>query len=307
MSSVASDRTDRTAPRIALFVGGAHKAGTTALYQALAQHPELAGHAQPELTFFVDDEQYRLGFASRAWRRYLPRALGPRRFVAKHVKLFYRRAALERLRAAAPEARLVLLLRHPVERAYSAFWHARAHGREELSSFEAALAAEDARVGAGREPWHDICYVRNGLYAEPLSDAFDVFGRERVHVHLTEDVPARALELVRALYELLGVDSGFRPDLERGANRARAPRSPGLARLMGSVFDSRAPAKRALRACVPDRVALLLRQELARWNSRPLAVPPMDDETRAALAARFRASNERVQALLGRDLSHWEV
>jgi hypothetical protein len=294
-----------SAARIALFIGGAHKAGTTALYQALVQHPELAGHAQPELAFFVEDEGFRQGFDSRAWRRYLPRAPGTRRFVAKHVKLFYRRAALERLRAFSPEAHLVLLLRHPVERAYSAYWHARAHGREELASFEAALAAEDARVRAGRAPWHDTCYVRNGAYAQPLRDAFEVFGRERVHVHLLEDVHARALELVRGFYALLGVDAGFRPDLERGANRARAARSSRLARLMGSVFDSRAPAKRALRACVPDRVALVLRQELARWNSRALTVPPMADETRATLAARFRTSNEQVQALLGRDLSHW--
>ncbi len=298
-------------PELALFIGGAHKAGTTALYQALVQHPALAGHAQSELTFFVEDEEYRQGFESRAWLRYLPRCLprdvGARRFVGKHVKLFYRRAALERLRAFSPAAQLVLLLRQPVERAHSAYWHARAHGREELTSFEAALAAEDERVRAGRAPWHDTCYVRNGSYAEPLAQAFEVFGRERVHVHLLEDLHARPLEVVRALYGLLGVDASFRPDLERGANRAHAARSPRLARLMGRVFDSRARAKRALRACVPERVALALRQELVRWNSRPQDVPPMQAETRAELLGRFRASNARVAELLGRDLAHWEA
>lgn len=292
---------------IALFIGGAHKAGTTALYQALLQHPALAGHAQSELSFFVEDEEYRQGCESRAWRRYLPRARGTRRFVAKHVKLCYRRAALERLRAFSPEAQLVLLLRQPVERAHSAYWHARAHGREELPSFAAALAAEDERVRAGRVPWHDTCYLRNGTYAGPLADAFAVFGRERVHVHLLEDLQARPLELVRALYGALGVDAGFRPDLERGANRARAARSPRLARLMGHVFDSRSRAKRALRACVPDGVAVALRQELVRWNSRRFTLPPLAPETRAALLERFRASNARVAELLGRDLAHWEA
>ena len=291
---------------LALFIGGAHKAGTTALFQALVQHPELVGHAQSELTFFVEDEQYGDGFESRTWRRYLPRTSGARRFVGKHVKLCYRRAALERLRAHSPAVRLVLLLRHPVERAHSAFWHARAHGREELQSFEAALAAEDARVRAGRLPWHDTCYVRNGLYDGPLADAIEVFGRERVHVHLSEDLRARPLELVRSLHALLEVDPTFRPDLERGANRASAARSQGLARLMGRVFDSRSRAKRALRACVPERVAVALRQELVRWNARPLEVPAMEPDTRARLLARFRDSNARVAEMLGRDLSRWE-
>lgn len=293
-------------PEIALFVGGAHKAGTTALYQALVQHPELAGHAQSELTFFVEDEEYGRGFASRTWRRYLPGEDVERRFVAKHVKLVYRRAALERLRAHSPEAWLVLLLRHPVERAHSAFWHARAHGREELASFEAGLAAEDERLRAGRAPWHDTCYVRNGLYAGPLADALAVFGRERLLVHLAEDLRARPRELLRGLYERLGVDRAFAPDLERGANRARSARSPRLARLMGRVFDSRAPAKRAVRACLPDRVAIGLRQGLVRWNSRPLSVPEMEESTRARLLARFRESNARVAQFLGRDLAHWD-
>jgi len=293
-------------PTLALFVGGAHKAGTTALFQALVQHPDLAGHAQPELTFFVEDEQHREGFESRTWRRYLPPALGAGRFVGKHVKLCYRRAALERLRAHSPRAELVLLLRHPVERAHSAFWHARAHGREELESFEAALVAEDERVRTGRVPWHDTCYVRNGLYAGPLADALEVFGRERVHVHLSEELRARPLELVRRLYALAGVDASFRPDLERGANRARGARSPGLARLMGRAFDSRAPAKRAVRALVPERVAFALREGLVRWNTRPLDVPEMLPATRAALLARFRDSNARVAELLGRDLAGWE-
>jgi hypothetical protein len=294
------------ADEIALFVGGAHKSGTTALYRALVQHPALAGHAQSELSFFVEDEEYRQGFDSRAWRRYWPRASGARRFVAKHVKLFYRREALERLRACAPAAELVLLLRHPVERAHSAYWHARAHGREELASFEAALAAEEERVRAGRAPWHDTCYVRNGLYAGPLADAFDVFGRERVHVHLTEDLRARPLALVREIFVRLGVDPDFRPDLERGANRARVARSPRLARLMGRVFDGRSRTKRALRACVPDRVAVVLRADLVRWNTRPLVPPPLAAETRAALLGGFRAANARVAELLGRDLGQWE-
>jgi hypothetical protein len=289
----------------ALFVGGGHKCGTTALYRALADHPGLAGHAQSELSFFVEDAEYRRGFAARAWRRYLPRPGRP--FVAKHAKLCYRREALERLSAFAPEVQLVLLLRHPVERARSAFWHARAHGREDLARLEDALAAEPVRRAAGRAPWHDTAYLRNGEYARAVADAFEVFGRERVRVILLEDLRTRPLEVVRALYELLGVDPGFVPDLSRGANRARAARSPRLTRLLGRVFDAGGPAKRSLRALVPERAALALRHGLVRWSTRPFAAPELAGATRARLLAHFRAPNRRLARLLARDLAAWEA
>jgi len=295
-----------SAPPLALVIGGAHKAGTTALFQGLAQHPALVGHPQSELSFFVEDEEYRQGFDSRAWRRYWPEPEAGRARVAKHVKLLYRREALERLRAHAPETRLVFVLRHPVERARSAFWHARAHGREELTTLEAGLAAEDARVAAGRVPWHDTCYVRNGLYAQPLEAAWELFGRAAVRVWLLEDLQARPDALLAELYAWLGLEPGFVPDLERGANRARRARSPALARLAGRVFDSRAPLKRALRACLPDGLALRLRHGFLRWNTRAEATPPLAPETRASLLERFRAPNARLAELLGRDLGAWE-
>jgi hypothetical protein len=294
-----------SAREIALFVAGAHKAGTTALYRALAQHPGLASHAQSELSVFVQDDEFARGLA-RAERRYFPRAGDRRPFVAKHVKLAQRRVALERLHAHSPGVHLVLVLRHPVERAYSAFWHARAHGREELAGFEQALAAEEPRIAAGRAPWHDTAYVRNGLFAAALTDAFELFGRERVHVFLSDELRVRGPELVRELYRELGVDPSVEPDLERGANRATAPRSAVLARWMGRAFDGTSPAKRALRALLSERVALGLRHGLVRWNTRPFAPPPLAAATRAALLARFRESNARVAALLGRDLAHWE-
>ncbi len=290
---------------LALFIGGAHKAGTTALFRRLCQHPELAGHAQSELTFFVEDEEYAHGFSSRAWRRYWPADLGARRFVGKHVKLMYRREALERLRAHAPDVHLVLLLRHPVERAYSAYWHARSLGRERLSSFEQALASETDRLRAGLARWHDTAYVHNGLYAEHLEQVFALLRRPQIHIFLLEELRERALELCRSLFVALGVDPGFSPAPPGRENRATRARSEPLARGLSAFFECRAPWRRALRAAVPDRIAVRLRELAVELNSRPLAVPPMDPRTRAELLERFREPNARLARLIGRDLSAW--
>lgn len=295
------------AVRPALFIGGAHKAGTTALFQALAQHPGLCAHAASELTFFVEDGEHAQGYGSRAWLRHVPPEAEARPFVAKHVKLMYRRVALERLAAEAPGVELVLVLRDPVERARSAYWHARSHGREELASFEAALAAEEERVAAGRAPWHDTAYFRNGCYADPVRAAREVLGAERVTVLFLEELRASFETRVAELYARLGVEPSFRPDRARGANRATRARSEPLARALARVFDSRGPWKRALRRCVPDGLAVRLRHGLLRVNTREAENPPLAPGTRAALGARYRAPNRELCALLGRALPPgWE-
>jgi len=294
------------AVRPALFIGGAHKAGTTALFQALAQHPGLCAHEASELTFFVEDGEHAQGFGSRAWLRHVPPEAGTRPFVAKHVKLMYRRVALERLAAAAPEVRLVLVLRDPIERARSAYWHARSHGREELPSFEAALAAEEGRLSAGRVPWHDTAYFQNGCYAGPVRTAREVLGGERVDVWFLEELRAAFETRVGELYARLGVEPDFRPDRRRGANRATRARSEPLARALARVFDSRGRWKRALRRCVPDGLAVRLRHGLLRWNTREAEAPPLLPDTVASLRARYRAPNQELAAVLGRGLpSSW--
>jgi len=289
---------------IALFIGGAHKAGTTALLSGLAQHPGLARHPQSELSFFVEDEEYRQGFESRAWRRYLPEGLERRGFVAKHVKLLYRRQAVERLQGHSPRTLLVFLLRHPVERARSAYWHARAQGREDLESLEAALEAEPARLAAGMPPWHDRAYVQNGLYARHLEGVLEVFPHEQVRLLLIDELRTDFVGVCRGLCTSLGLEADFTP-VPSGANRARRARSPRLARGLSRLFESRAPWKRGLRAALPDRLALELRGALVRWNSRPFEPPAVDPGTRARLLERFAADTARLEGLLGRELPAW--
>ena len=295
----------RSRAGIALLVAGAHKAGTTALYRWLCEHPALAGHAQPELAFFVDDAEFARG--DDAYRRYgPPDGVRDRRpFVAKHVKLMYAPAAAERLCAHSPEARVVVLLRHPVERAHSAYWHARARGRETLASFEAALDAEERRLADGMAPWHDTAYVRNGLYMEALERLEQVFPRERLRVFLDQDLAARPRELCATLFADLGVDPGFAPAVERTHNRGRAARSPGLARALEGLRSRRAGLGR-LRAFVPQAVRWRVAERLHAWNALPLERPPLAPATRARLLERFAPGNAALARHLDRDLSAWE-
>jgi Sulfotransferase family len=200
------------------FVIGAPKAGTTALHAALAQHPGLFLSTVKEPKFFLCDDRPPQtkggpGDAHSAqewvWQRDRYEAL----FADARVGVprgestpFYLAdvAAQHRIRRANPEARLIAVLRDPVDRAHSNWTHLWSDGLEPLPEFMAAMAAEDDRVRDGWAPfWH---YRRLGLYGAQLDHLYSLFPREQVlllrYRDLVED-PVGSLERVTGF---LGVD-----------------------------------------------------------------------------------------------------
>ncbi|HVS85448.1 MAG TPA: sulfotransferase domain-containing protein [Gaiellaceae bacterium] len=171
------------------LVIGAQRAGTSSLYNALVRHPLVVRAAVKEVQYFSlfsekGDGWYRAHFPLRARLR-----AGQRTGEATPYYLFHPRAA-ERAAAVVPEARLVVLLRDPVERAISQYHFQRRLGFEPLETFEAALDAEEERLApelprvldepgfAGFAHQH-FSYVSRGEYAEQLERWFAVFPRER--------------------------------------------------------------------------------------------------------------------------------
>jgi Sulfotransferase domain len=202
--------TARWRPLPDFLVIGAQKGGTTALYAYLRWHPGITGPSWKEVSFF--DRHWWRG---EAWYRgQFP--LRPRgRLVgeASPSYLFHPLAA-ERARALVPEAKLIALLRDPVERAYSQYQHEVALGREPLS-FEDALAAEGDRTRGEVErllddprafsrAWWDHTYAARGLYAEQLERWLAAFPREQLLVVATEELAERPAEVYASVLEFLG-------------------------------------------------------------------------------------------------------
>ena len=175
---------------------GAQKAGTTALYAYLRRHPGITGPSWKEVSFF--DRHYSRG---EAWYRgnfpNVVRARGKLVGEASPSYVFHPLGA-ERVRALVPEARLVALVRNPVDRALSHYHHEVALGREPLS-FEEALDAEDERLCGEEErlvadpayfsrAWWSHAYKARGRYAEQLDRWLAVFPREQLLVVPSEDL-----------------------------------------------------------------------------------------------------------------------
>jgi hypothetical protein len=176
------------------FVVGVPKGGTTALHALLAQHPGLFLSPVKEPKFYLCDGrppprsgQRGPGDAHSArewmWRRGDYEALfdgAPPGLLKGESTPFYLydRSAHARMAADVPNAKIVAMLRDPVDRAYSNWNHLRSDGLETIPTFLGALAAEDERVARGWAPfWH---YRRLGRYAEQLRSLFDHYPREQV-------------------------------------------------------------------------------------------------------------------------------
>lgn len=291
------------------LVIGAGKSGTTALHRYLKEHPEIYMSHPKELRFFPfenqrpvfrgpmpDDgnastiittiEDYRACFAAGADY--------PARGESSPLYLYYPRSA-ERIRHHIPDAKLIAILRHPADRAYSQFLAKKRDGHE-LLSFGEALDAEEQRIADG---WSHYWYYRpKGFYAAQLKRYFDLFPREQLKIYLYEDYLADPVGLVQDLFRFLNVDDTFVPDMSVRHNESRIPRSRALQVFLTepgrikNLFKPLAPAGWSRR--IGDR---LRRQNLAK--------PPFPKEMRRQLTEDYREDIIRLQDMLQRDLSHW--
>jgi Sulfotransferase domain len=190
---------------------GAQKAGTTALYAYLRWHPQITGPSWKEVSYF--DRHY--GRGGRWYRGHFPARSRGRVVGEASPGYLFHPLAPQRVAETVPDAKLIALLRDPVDRALSHYHHEVALGREPLS-FEDAVAAEPERTRGeeerlAREPghwspaWWDHTYLARGRYAEQLERWLAVFPREQLLVLASEELAADPSAVYASVLEFLGV------------------------------------------------------------------------------------------------------
>jgi len=227
------------------LVLGAQKAGTTALYEYLRRHPQITGPSWKEVSFF--DRHWARG---ESWYRgnfpNLARTRGKLVGEASPSYVFHPLAP-ERVQELVPEARLIVLVRNPVDRALSQYTHEVALGREPLP-FEEALDAEEERLRGEQErmvsdpsyfsrEWWSHTYKARGRYAEQLERWLAVFPREQLLVLPSDDLgsdPARAHAQV---LEFLGASSQRLDAYPRVYEREYEPMQPETRERLAAEFE----------------------------------------------------------------------
>lgn len=276
------------------FVGiGAMRCGTSWLYAQLRSHPEVFMSQPKELNFFSDEYARGLDWYERHFpapgeaTRY--RAIGeitPTYLSSPHVP--------ERLRADVPRAKLVAILRNPVDRAYSEYTKA-LRDRTSRTTFDAFLRNRPEAL-------------TRGDYAEQLDGFYEAFPSERILVLVYERATVDFAYTTSAIGRFLGIDeAGFdRNEMTATVNPSYSPRFPRVyaSAVRARRFLVRRGLGRLAAAAQETRVSQRIRRGF-RPSDTVVRFPSIDPATRRRLNERYAAGIDRLESRIGEDLSIW--
>lgn len=272
-----------------LIVIGAQKCGTTSLHQYLSLHPDIGMSRKKELHFFSGQHNWERGEDwYRSW-------FDPARPVRGETSPGYTNFPIipgvpQRMHALIPDARLVYLVRDPVERTLSHYRH-RVAERQEARPFREALA-DPAEI-----------YTRRSLYHYQLEQYLPWYDIGRILVVQQEALLADRQRTLAKVFSWLGVDPAFR-SLRFRYRRHRTVRKRRLTD-MGVRFSGTAPMRAVGKLRDPLRWMI---EDALYWPvSRAVPRPVIDPETREELRARFRDDAARLRRLTGLALEGWSV
>lgn len=291
------------------FIIGAARSGTSSLYEYLRQHPEVFLSVPKEPMYFAFPEQT-VKFAGPGdgreinakavtrWQDYCAlfrKAGGSAAIGEASANYLYSPCAAQNIAQKIPRAKLIAVLRNPVERAYSSFLYTLRDGREPLADFSAALAAEPERIANNWEHlWH---YRHMGYYSRQIERYYACFPREQIKIILQEDLQNQVAKVVTAVFEFLAVDPSFKASTDVEYNQGGTPKNAWL----NTLLTRPSPLKTALRPITPRFIL----DAYVRFKHQNLSKPVLDSRTRSELLNGYLADIEQLEKLLERDLSHW--
>lgn len=290
------------------FVVGAPKCGTSSLHYYLKQHPEIFMPERKELHFFGKDLRFVKGerISEPAYLAEFTPSANHKRIGEASVWYLYSQRAAEEIYRFDPDARIIVMLRNPVDMMYSLHSQFLYECNEDLESFEAAVQAETSRRNALRIP--PGIYFREGLYyhqvvqyAEQVRRYIDLFGADRVHIVAFEEFQQDPLKIYIEVLKFLEVWPGFRP-------RVRVVNPNKQVRFRSLQFFLNNPPPFVLqlsRWLLPTPLRHSLVDGLKRLNCKLVPRTPMDPGFRRRLEREVHDDVIRLERLLGREFPYW--
>ena len=291
------------------FIVGAPRSGTTAMFDYLAAHPQVFAASVKEPQFFAKDLDSGSYLESVTFMRDKDRYLAmfaearPDQLAGEGSTWYmYSKVAATGIKQANPDARIIAMVRNPVQMLHSLHGRRLYAGSEDIPSFADALAAEPDRREGRRIPAKArnpkaLLYREVGKFGEQLERYFDTFGADRVHVIVFDDFIADPAAEYHKVVRFLGIDDSFEPEFGV-VNAGAARRSQRIQRLLLSK-----PVVRTAQLVIPRRARPLIGRTWDRINSRSEKREPLAPQVAAQLRAELLPDIVKTGELIGRDLA----
>ena len=271
-----------------VIVIGGLKCGTTSLHHYLNLHPAIAMSRPKELNFFVEELNWHLG-ADWYASHFDPEATVRGETSPHYTNRPRFEGVARRMAATTPEARLIYMVRDPVDRMLSHYLHNIGGGYDDRP-LEAALAE------------HDTAYVDRGRYFFQLEPYLEHFARDRIELVTREELKSDRAATMRRVFAFLGVDEGFTSEQFEREWETGTAKSSGRFRAMDRAV--RLPGLRALDRHfdrLPERLRWTVERVVHDPDAGAAPKPQLPPELRAELVERFRPDVERLEEWSGRE------
>jgi hypothetical protein len=307
------------------FVVGVAKAGTTSLYHMLGSHPEIYLTPIKETNYFarkdLDFDNFRPDFKHNttidvgkyiqegmSYPIHCANVIETRHYLALYQNVKEEKAlgeicnsyifcpkAMGEIYLEFPQAKIIVMLRNPIERAFSGYIMNLREGKILSDSFlEEIKKDEQLEVVKWGET---ISYLKIGLYYEQIKRIFQYFPKEQVRIYLYDDYKTDKKSVMRDMYSFLEVDDTFFPASDKIVNEAGLPRYKYL-----NYFIAQTGFLRKWARSILGEKGKKLASKMMYSNEN---IPKISEEERSYLSAYYKEDVEKLSNLLNRDLKDW--
>ncbi len=287
---------------------GAVKSGTTSVYNYLKDHPQVYMSPIKEPKFFqwdgetrrfstqLDDKIYHDAIKTfDEYKRLFSEVKDEIAIGEASVSYLYNKEAPERIYRRFPQVKLIAILRHPADRAFSHYLHTKWLGHEPLS-FPEALKQENQRINSNWGPsWH---YKQQGFYYQQIKRYKSLFDISQMKIYLYDELKKDSLSLMKNIYQYLGVDTTFTSNVNQKYNVRSFPKN----QLLHGMFNKPNVIKDTLKNIFPKNWRKNL---VASVNKQNNWKPKLDPQLRQELTQEYKEDILKLQDLIDKDLSVW--
>jgi len=290
------------------FIGiGVERAGTTWIFECLKEHPQICGSNYKEVKFFSkktqfkgEDDKYQRGI--NYYASYFQHCLNKQIKGEFSPHYFYEKESARRIKKHFPKVKLILCLRNPIERAYSAFCFEKSRRKVNYDNFNEAINNE-----------FDY-FIKDGFYSKNLEYYFNLFPKENILILIYENALKNPIDFILKIYKFLEVDESFIP--QKAKARINTPHNKNEFRIFLSalilktkIFLTKFKIGRNLVNWSEKKGAGNLLHRILEKRKKTLEKvqkKSMDSQTRKHLQHIYQSEIQKIEKITGKDLSLWQ-
>jgi len=282
------------------IIVGAPKAGTTALYHYLSEHPQVFMSTPKEVNFFSREAIEKQGlyysdFKTKnldSYEQLFFEGVDKKAVGEGSVSYLFYPDVPQKIKDVIPEVKIIMILRNPLERGYSHYLMDYRLGLVDLSYDEIVYKA----VNHEKLNLYYQQYVELGLYYEQVKRYISLFEKKQVRVYLQEDLRNNSEYVIHDLYDYLDIDKSFTPNTDQEHNSFSMPKNSFIQKLYGTGI-----IRTTLSRFFPIKLKMILLNGFFELKKKP----SLSKKTEEYLLKVYQPDIKNLERLIEKDLSHW--